>query len=450
MPTQDSLLGRLRSRPERFPDAVTLLTVYVVLLYAVPSNRSIANLGTAGSLAVLWAAGLAILWLLVQVQLGARPLSRSTPVRVAFSLFVVAVLISYLSAMTRAIPSDEVSVADTGLIRVIAWAGIVFIANDGISDLARLLTLARRMVTAGAVLATLGIVQFFTKASWLDLIPTPGLQPVTGYAAVEVRGGLVRSAGTAVHPLEFAMVLAMVLPLALTLALRERQRQAVWRWLPVLLIILGLALSGSRSALVGMFAGLIVLIPTWSARVRWRLALAAVAIVGVVYVISPRVVTNMRYMFLAVFDDPSVTSRSDSFALLWHLVGLNPMVGRGLGTFLPRYRILDNQYVLLLLEVGLVGLILFLVVGAASIVCAVTGANRSAHTASGDLGFALAGSVTAGLVALSLFDALSFPQSAGTLVLVFGLCGAYWRLTRSPAADPVRDLVQGRPEVLTG
>lgn len=430
MKSPGTRLGRFRIASVRFPDAVTLLTVYLVLLYAIPSNRAIANLGAAGSPAVLWAAAMALVWLLVLVQRGSAGPPKSTPVRFAYALFLAAATISYVAAVTRAIPPPEVSLADTGMIRVVAWAGIVFIANDGIPDLDRLLTLVRRLVTAGALVASLGIVQFVTKASWIDLIPTPGLRTGEGYAAVEVRGGLVRSAGTATHPLEFAMVLAMILPLAITLALRERNRAVLWRWLPVVLIVLGLALSGSRSAFVGILAGLIVLIPTWSARVRGQLALAGIALIAVVYVASPRVITNMRYMFLAVFEDPSANSRSDSFDLLWEVFGFSPVVGRGLGTFLPAYRILDNQYFLLILEVGIIGLALFLTVGIAAATCAVVGADRSAQTLEGDLGFALAGSVAAGLVLLSLFDALSFPQSAGTMFLAVGLCGAYWRLRR--------------------
>jgi hypothetical protein len=436
MPHPRTVLSRFRVSSVRFPDAVTLLTVYLVLLYAVPSNRAIANLGAAGSPAVLWAIAMALVWLLAWVHRGSAGPPKSTPVRFAYALFFVAASVSYVAAVTRAIPFSEVSLADTGMIRVVAWGGIVFIANDGISDLDRLLTLVRRIVTAGALVAALGIVQFVTRQSWLDLIPTPGLRTGEGYAAVEMRGGLVRSAGTATHPLEFAMVLAMILPFAITLALRERNRAVLWRWLPVVVIVLGLALSGSRSAFVGMLAGLIVLFPTWSARVRWWLALAGVALVAVVYLASPRIITNMRYMFLAVFDDPSANSRSDSFDLLWEVYDFSPVVGRGLGTFLPTYRILDNQYFLLLLEVGLIGLALLLAVGIAAAACALLGANRSAHTAEGDLGFALAGSVAAGLALLSLFDALSFPQSAGTMFLTIGLCGAYWRLNRTATQRP--------------
>lgn len=448
-----SVLGqtqkRLRSasRSGRFPDAVTYLSAYLVVLLAIPSNRTIADLGSAGSVSVLAGVGAALLWALYQVQRTQSTLVEHRPVRLALLFFLAAALVSYVAAMTRALPSGEVSVADTGLIRLAAWAGILLIANDGITSLERLLVLLRRIVVAGGLIGALGIVQFATKEAFIDLLPIPWLQSEVDYAAVESRGGLVRAAGTSNHPLEFAMVLAMILPIALALALREQNRSALARWTPVATILLGLTLSGSRSAVVGVLAGVLVLIPTWSRAVRWRLALAGVALAGVVYAMSPLVLTNMRYMFLAIFEDPSATSRSDSLGLFGHVFLLNPVVGRGLGTFLPHYRILDNQYFLFVLEIGLLGVILFAVLGLTATMCAIQAARRSPDPVTRDLGFALTGSVLAGMTLLYLFDALSFPQSAGMLFLAFGLCGAYWRLTRAPDPASVRVVPErgGRP-----
>ena len=262
---------------------------------------------------------------------------------------------------------------------------------------------------------------------------------------METRGGLVRAAGTSTHPLEYALVLAMVFPIALTLALRETNRSAVTRWLPVGLILLALTLSGSRSALIGVVAGVVILIPTWSVAVRWRLAVSGAVLLGGVYALNPQVVNNMRYMFQSIFDDPSAASRSDSFGLFRELFLIFPILGRGFSTFQPQYRILDNQYLLFLLELGVVGLLAFLVLCGTAIGSVLTTSRRTtAHPGSEplirDLGFALAGSIVAGAVLLALFDALAFPQSAGLLFLTLGLCGAYWRLAGPTETALVRAL----------
>ncbi|MBB5642774.1 O-antigen ligase family protein [Cryobacterium roopkundense] len=416
-------------RTTSFPDATTFLTVYVVLLLAIPSNRSLADLGNAGALSVIWGLGAGVLWVIAWVQRSRPEPPQLRPVRVAVLVFSVAAMASYIAAMTRALPPDEVSVADTGLIRLLAWFGILFIAHDGITTLDRLLTLLRRLVVAAGCLGALGIAQFATKLSFVDLLPLPGLSITEGYASVETRGGLVRAAGTATHPLEYSLVLAAILPIALTLALRERHRSFLARWLPVALILIGLLLSGSRSAVVGILAGALVLLPTWSRLIRVSLALAGAALLGVIYLASPLAITNLRYMFLAVFDDPSAASRTSSLDLFSQLFLLNPVFGRGFGTFLPQYRILDNQYLLLLLEIGVVGLAAFVFLAVTAAVCAVRSGLRQSNPALHDMGFALAGSVASAGVLLALFDALSFPQSAGLLFLLFGLCGAFWRLS---------------------
>ncbi|MFC5931582.1 O-antigen ligase domain-containing protein [Cryobacterium melibiosiphilum] len=428
--------ARLPGTDRFVPDAVTLLTVYLIVLYAIPSNRVISDLGSAGSVGVLFGLGAAILWTVNQVQGTDRETPGARPVRFAVVLFLFVSLASYIVAMTRPLPPQELTIADTGLIRLIAWAGILLLAHDGVPSMDRLVTLLRRFVVAGTLLAILGVTQFITRLPMIDVISIPGLQASMDYASVETRGGLVRAAGTSIHPLEYTLVLAMAFPLALTLALRRGDRPFLSRWLPVGLILLGLTLSGSRSAVIGIVAGVVILIPTWSRTIRWRLALSAIVLLALVYAAAPRVITNMRYMFLAIFEDPSAASRADSLGVFTQLFAVNPILGRGFGTFLPQYRILDNQYFLLILETGILGVCAFLLICLTAVVGVIRAGRTLADTRAHDLGFALAGSVIAGATLLFLFDALSFPQSAGTIFLVLGLCGAYWRLAREnlPAA----------------
>jgi hypothetical protein len=423
------------------PDVVTLLTAYLVVLYVIPSNRSIAALGSAGSLSVLFGVVVLVLWLYFAIihttptGVTRREHPVGSPVRIAQGVLAAAVLASYVAAMTRAIPPDEVSTADSGLIRVAAWSGILFIAGDGIASMDRFTVLARRIVFAGAALATLGVVQFLTGQSFVDLLPTPGLAVGDAYSSVQVRGGLVRSAGTATHPLEYGSVLSMILPVAVVLALRDRERGGLARWTPVIVIAAGMTLAGSRSAIIGLVVGLLVVIPALTRVERAGLAVAAVGFAGLSYVLVPSVVNNLRYLFLSAGDDPSSQSRRGSLGVVADFFERSPAVGRGFGTFLPQYQILDNQYLSLLVEVGVVGLVAFVGVSATAIVCVVIAARSIPREdrMHRDLGFALAGSVVAGGVLLALFDGLSFVQAGGTLFLFLGLCAAYWRLSRDTA-----------------
>ena len=202
-------------------------------------------------------------------------------VRVAAFLFVGACLASYAKAALTALPAADISVADLGLVRVAALVGILLVANDAITSEERFMVLVRRLTLFAGLYATLGLFQFFTGLSIVDTWQIPGLSGA-GDTGIGARSGFVRSAATATHPLEYAVVLTMMLPFCLTVAIRDRSRSAFLRWFPVAVITLSTVLSVTRSAFLAMAAVYLVLLPSWPPAVRRAagamLALGAVAV----------------------------------------------------------------------------------------------------------------------------------------------------------------------------
>lgn len=430
-------------------DGVTILSIAMLLLFAVPSNRTIGPLGSAGSVALIWGLGAGLWWCWHMLQRGSAARDRrrgANPVRLLAIALLVAAVISYIAAMTRALPPEELNPADTGMIRLLGLLGILLVAADGPPGADRLQLLIRRLVAFGGLYALLGLVQFFVGQPLVDHLWLPGLTSVEGYDSLESRGGLTRPLSTATHPLEYAFVLVAVLPLALALALDDRARHPLRRWVPPALIMLALATSSSRSAWVGLIVGLVVLLPFIGNRGRLLILGAGAAIFAGAYVAAPRTITNLLYIFSAVGDDTSAASRTDSFDIAAQVFSYSPIVGRGFGTFLPQYRILDNQLLLSLIEIGLLGAIVL----AALVVSAVVGALviRRLHTDRLDrsIGAGLAAAVAAAASLLGLFDALSFPQAAGTLFLLLGLCGSYWRLGRAILPNIAEDSAEITPQ----
>jgi O-antigen ligase len=404
-------------------DAVTWLTVYVVLLFAVPSRLVIGPLGSAGAPSMVFGLGGLLLWVLMVVATARAAPSRPRPIRIALAAFAASAGVSYAIAMSRPIVSNEVSPADVALLALLAWSGTLLLAHDGIASQARLDVLVWRLALAGGVLAVLGIAQFALGQLIVDQITVPGLT-LTGPFEFTERNGRYRPPGTATHPIEYGVLVAMLLPPALHVAFQHVERSRLLRWAPALALLVLVPLTGSRSTYVGVAIGVVVLVLGWPG--PRRKALLTIGGVGAVAVLvtAPGIATSILGLFADADQDPSVASRTSSFSAAGEFIARDPLFGRGLGTFLPTYRIFDNQYLLLLVTVGIVGTVLFAGLWLTTLRRLLHVRSSSADDRTRSLATALAASVSAGFVSLSFFDAFAFPMTMGTLFLLIGLSGA--------------------------
>lgn len=421
-----------RATVRRAPDAGAFLTAYVVLLFAVRPTLVISPLGSMGSPALLVGVlGLAW-WTFAQVA-RATPSGRGVqPVRWALGILVACFLASFAVATHRPISGQEMSTATVGMVSLASWAGVLLLAEDGLSERGRFDAVLRRLTLAGVALGLLGIAQFaFHDPLWAGL-RLPGLRENALSVGVTSRNGFARPAGTAVHPIEFGAVLTMLLPSALVLARRSATvRQRRWWMVGVAIMGLAIVLAISRSALLCSLIGLAVLAARWTWAERARLLAAVLVLGGAVSLVIPGLLGTLLGLFVTAGDDSSVASRTSSYGIAGQFFARAPLLGRGYATFLPSYRIFDNQYLLLLIEVGLVGTLAF----AALLVTGAVVARRTARLGA-DLGRSetsqgLMAGVVGGAVGLVMYDGLSFPLATGVLFLVLGLVAADRSLTRA-------------------
>ena len=109
------------------------------------------------------------------------------------------------------------------------------------------------------------------------------------------------------------------------------------------------------------------------------------------------------------------------------------MTGRGIGTFVPKlYDYLDNQYLLTLIEGGLVAVIALVSLLLGALWLARSAGRRATDPSTAMLARALGASVAVHIVTFAAYDGLTFPTAATSLFLVIGLLGALWRLTPPP------------------
>ena len=431
---------------DRGTGVLAWLTVYLILLFGIPSRLVFHPLGSAGAPSTLFGLASALVWFLAQLWRSASVSGPRRPVRIALTCFLLAVGVSYVAAMSRPIDSDEISPADVGLLAVVAWSGALLTAHDGLTKLRDVEVLVRRFAFVGGIMAFVGLAQYVTRQALVDRIAIPGLTAVSGVDAF-FRNGQVRISGTATHPIEFGALLSILLPIAMHGALHPLGHGMVRRWFPVATISLALALSMSRSAYIGLAVSLLVLLWGWPPALRWRIGGAFLAVGTLLALGVPHLFSSVRSMFVTAKDDPSITSRTDSYAVAWQFFERAPWFGRGLGTFLPKYRIFDNNYLGLLVSCGIVGTIAFVAVPVTAIVVLVRRRRRWADAESRDLALSLVAGVTAGSVSLAFFDGFGFPMTMGTLFLALGIAGALVRLhpnDRDPGRTPQRAVTAGQ------
>jgi len=410
-------------------DAVTMLTVYLALLCLIPSNLAISAFGTLGRPSTLWGLALALWWVTHHVQARAHAIvPPSQPVRLAFSAFFVIALVSFAVALLRGQPADQVTPAINALIRLVSYGGVAFVAMDGIRTMHDLRTLLSRLVFIVAIVAVLGLVQTVTGLAIVDQISLPGFY-LTEEGGIQSRGAFVRAAGTAIHPLEYAMLLAVSLPISLALALHhddhaQRTHGLIRNWLPTVLIAGATLVSTSRSALLGFGVAVVTMVPAIPRRARGFMVVGVLVLGAAVVVLMPGMFGTMLSMFTGASTDPSALSRTNGLSRAPGFIAVSPFVGAGFGTFLPRYYIFDNEWVLLTVELGIFGVVAF-----AGLILAGVWSAWSARTMSREpdvrlLGQGLLAACLTAAVLMSGFDALSFPISAGIMFVVLGLCGA--------------------------
>jgi O-antigen ligase len=412
-------------------DAVTWLSLYTFAVFVIPSWLVFRPLGSAGSVSMLMGLGSFAIWLLLRVG---RPLpvdQPRQPMRLMLALFLFSVGVTYVIAMSRPISRDEVSPADVAIIAMVSWAGTMMLAGDAISSMARVHVLVWRLVVGGSFLAVLGLAQFFARQVFVDRISIPALTPMTT-VELAMRNGLVRPAGTALSPIEYGTLMGMLLPVALHVGFHHRNLNPLVRWAPVGLICMIIAASSSRSAYLGAAIAVAVCMIGWSRRQRGMVLGLGVGGLALVFLVAPRIIDSVTGMFIGAEEDPSVTSRTDSYGVAWFFVDRNPLFGRGLGTFLPKYRIFDNQYLQMMVSIGIVGVLLFAAFAIATFIQLARVYRACEDPKTRDLVVALIGAAAAGFAGLAFFDAFAFPMTMGTIFLILGLGSAVTRLTAKP------------------
>jgi hypothetical protein len=419
--------------------ALGAVEVFVALQLLLPSKLTVGPLGQVGTPATIWGL-LCLLWYGLSVLSPSSGLCRGRqPVRYAFGFLLVTWLFSYLALNARLAPAIEQTGSQATIFRLLGWIGVGLLAADGLRSVDELLRLSRFLVGMVAIVATVAMLQFVNVDVVDPLTRLPGFTIVGDLTSTAQRGSFNRVAGTTGHPIEFAALITMVLPLALQIAPWSRNRK-VW-FGAAALIGIGVPISISRTAFLGVAIGLALLLPHWGAR---RLRDTGVAIVGLaafVFVAVPGLLgTVAQYLGLRSGGDTSLATRTGDYAAVAPFVEHSPIWGRGVGTFIPpQYRILDNQYLMSLIDTGVLGFIALVALFLIPIFCARDAwshARAAGDDCFRDIARGLFAAVVVAAVCLATFDAVSFWSFFAIAMVMLGMCGAASRLAKPLASAP--------------
>jgi hypothetical protein len=437
-------------------DIGVLLSLTVGLAMLIPADQVVPQLTVGiGRPALLMGLALAAGWTLAKFhpRLAVRG---PQPLRWAAAVYLTAIMLAYAAGQMRGLTELESGGADRALLATLGFLGVALVCADGPPNRARLDDVLRAVVWFGGVMGAIGLVQFAFRFNVVELIQVPGLtshrDEALGFSA---RGGddLVRVASTATHYIEFSTVMAMALPVAVHTA-RFARTPLARQGAVVSAVIMAAAIpvTLSRSGILALFAGMLVLGFFWSWRMRLNMAVMGLGLMIAIMLVRPGLLGTIRSLFTNLNNDPSVEGRTEDYAAVGDYLAQRPWLGRGPGTFIPTiYRFLDNEWLMHLITTGYLGTAAFAGLHLTALGLAAISYRRATHLPDRHLCACLISVQVMAMLVAGTFDVMSFTTHTTLLALLTGAAGAMWRFThpgrlvRSAAPLPVTNMPDQDP-----
>ena len=311
----------------------------------------------------------------------------------------------------------------------------------------------KTLVGGGVVVSVLAVIESRTGYNpFAHLSFIPGFEPrpdlTTTLPEDAARYGKIRAFGPAQHPIALGALLAILIPLAVYLGLATRRR--LW-WVAALVLAVGANAAVSRTPMVMLAVSLlaVILIRPREAVRYWPALIPALV---VVHFALPGTLGSIRAQFFpkgGLIAEQEVHPGSQSSA--GRVADLSPsldeaaqkpLFGQGVGTRITtgpaaNARLLDNQWLGTLLDVGVLGL-----VGWIWMIWRFlrrTGREaRHDHTERGWLLCALVASISGFAVGMFFYDAFAFIQVTFVFFFLLALGAAVLAQTPSTARDVAR------------
>jgi hypothetical protein len=375
---------------------------------------------------------------------------RRTPLDGPIAVLVAASLGSVAVNYTRVLPLASAVLKSVTLF--LSLVLLYYFVTGVVTSAGRIVAVVRFIVSGVAVVAFFALVEQKTGLNVFDHLAS--VLPVLrfeGAFAPAIRNGVARAFGSADHPIALGCLFAMTVPFGFALA---RSRSAAW-WAPTAVILLGILSTGSRTPVLAIVVGVLVLL--W---LRPRDIVPVLPLVAALFItigiVSPKTITSMADTFFpssgllaqqqARASDPTLNSGRANLVPRIEEGMRRPILGQGVGTRqtgsdnpLRNAPILDNQWLGTFLDVGLLG------IGAWCwlLVRIIRRLGRIAQSEEGEglLAAGFAASITGFAVGMLTYDTFAFVQETVFFWVLLALAAALvelqWKRDASPTEIPV-------------
>jgi len=358
--------------------------------------------------------GIGALWLAAFLAGGrGSPRLRPTALHLAVLAFATAAMTGFLVNLPVLVNVGDFTLGMKKLALLAAYVAFFFIAATSVrrSEIGAFCTLT---VVLASVTA-LGIIWEYRTNTNLFYQFTGQLLP-PGFSLLSETGdskfGRPAVTGPAQHGLAATTMLALALPFAAVRIFGDQGRNKRILYAAATAIILAGTVSTLRKTAMIMPIAALAVFLVYRPRQLVRMAPAGVALILVTQALSPGALGSIRGQLSPdrLSGSSSTQGRMEDYTAVLPDVKNHLAFGRGYGTFdSHKYRLLDNQYLGLLVEIGVLGLAAYVAMILAVFV-AVHRAVKSSDPSRGPPALAAAAAAGAFLVCNALFDVLAYPQ----------------------------------------
>ena len=412
-----------------------LLSLCLVGVFIFPADMVLRPIGAVGYVAMLVAIVLFGIWAATAAFGMHDPSVRRSPARLGLAVFWLVSLAAYLTPSPLYATALTSASADRWLLTLVGVSGIVLVMGESLRSMSQVARAVRALSVGASICALVAIYQFITITDPMDIVRAVmiGWSENGGNTAFQPRSPFMRVSGSTFHPIELGVVSAMILPLSIWRSLFDSGVRRRWvLWVQTILIGFAAVITISRSAILSILVVILVFIPTLPKVARRWALLVTPACIAAVFLVLPGFMTTMTEAFGAGTRDPSISTRVDDYPTVEAILTANLWTGIGPSAYIATdaLKILDNQYLMMAVTMGLLGVAGFVTFVGLPMISSIQVAVAAPNPAMKCLAGAVAAGAAVATLASGTFDSLSFPVFVIVLSAVIGLSAAIWQIAQ--------------------